>query len=244
MFVSGFIRVLSAYQLLWIKYRSVWVGLHSFVSGKTKDEDTSMRFSLGGKCGAFSTCDSKSARWQIRFFFLNWDKAEWRIFLRGGESLGSWLLTIVSWPFICLYSNRRIICLKWHHIVDGREAYCPPFMSRMKETESQCSSRWDRRESTITLPHLHKASIHPLASQDWGRSPPQASKEEAGESAPVRPGSPRRLGWCAERRQSAGLHFRSGRRGTDSVKWGSAGMKGVELAKAGKATFGPWLWNL
>lgn len=169
-----------------------------------------------------STCDSESARWQIRFFFLNWDKAKWRIFLRGGESVGSWLLTIVSWPFICLYSNRRIICLKWHHIVDGREAYCPPFMSRMKETESQCSSRWDRRESTITLPHLHKASIHPLASQDWGLLPPQASKEEAGETAPVRLVSPTppRPGWCAERRQSAGLHFRSGRRGTDSVKWG------------------------
>lgn len=52
-------------------------------------------------------------------------------------------------------------------------------MSRMKETESHCSSRWDRGESTITLPHLHKASIHPVASQDWGLSPASGLKEEA-----------------------------------------------------------------
>lgn len=137
-----------------------------------------------------STCDSELARWQIRFFFFNWDKAKWRIFLRGGENLGSWLLTIVSWLFICLYSNRRIICLKWHHIVDGREAYCPPFMSRMKGTESQCSSHWDRSESAITLPHLHKASIHPLASQDWGLSPlrPRRRKQQRAEDRASPPG--------------------------------------------------------
>lgn len=117
------------------------------------------------------------------FFFFELRQSRTEDFLRGGENLGSWLLTIVSWPFICLYSNRGIICLKWHHIVDGRGAYCLPFMSRMKETESYCSSRWDRRESTITLPHLHKASIHPLASQDQGLSTlrPRRKKQRRGE---------------------------------------------------------------
>lgn len=35
---------LSAHQLLSIKYCFLWVGLHSFVSGKTKDEDTAQGF--------------------------------------------------------------------------------------------------------------------------------------------------------------------------------------------------------
>lgn len=151
---------------------------------------TQLEVFTGRQVWNVSTCDSESARWEISLFFFNWDKGEQWIFLRGGENLGSWLLTIVSSPFICLYSNRRIICLKWHHIVDGREAYCLPFMSRMKGTESQCSSRWDRRASTITLPHLHKASIHPLASQDWGFSPlrPRRRKRQRAEDFPGPPG--------------------------------------------------------
>lgn len=35
---------LLAYPLLWIKYCYVWIGLPSFVFGKTKDEDTAWGF--------------------------------------------------------------------------------------------------------------------------------------------------------------------------------------------------------
>lgn len=74
----------------------------------------------------------------------------------GRRNLGSKLHPIVSKAFIFLHFNRGIICFKWHHIVDSREAYCPPFMSLIKDTESYCSRHQDWEVSTITLPHLHK----------------------------------------------------------------------------------------
>lgn len=126
------------------------------------------------------TYDNEGALWQIRF--LKWDEAERRV---SSWEEKPWLLTlsIVSESFISLYFNRGIICFKWNHIDDRREAYCPPFMSLIKDTERYCSSRRDWGESTIALPHLHKASIHPFTSQDSGLHQPEGRSSRVQKAA-------------------------------------------------------------
>lgn len=121
------------------------------------------------------------SRWQVFFFYFSYyyfgimAKAEGSISSWEEGNLGSPMLLIVSQSFIPLRFDGRIICFKWHRAVDSREAYCPPFMSLIKDAQRATvpAAGTEERERHYAPPHLHKASIHPFTSQDGGLHQPR-----------------------------------------------------------------------
>lgn len=105
----------------------------------------------------FPPISGPAGKWDFSFSFFYY----FGITAKAKESISSWeegnlgspMLSIVSQSFIPLRFDGRIICFKWHRAVDSREAYCPPFMSLIKDAQREplFQPLGRRRESAITL---------------------------------------------------------------------------------------------